>query len=95
LYWQRAVEEISKAGESLGSRYMEMKYENLTKDLRGVLGTIFDFCQLGDAKDYLDQLPDQLRNMNYKWREQLTGEQKQALNDSIGTFLAEIGYTLD
>ena len=95
LYWQRAVEEISKAGESLGSRYMEVRYENLTHDVKGALGTIFDFCQLGDASEYLNQLPEQLPDMNYKWRKQLTEEQKRALHDSIGTYLVELGYTLD
>ena len=74
---------------------MEVRYENLTQDVKGVLGTIFDFCRLGDASEYLNQLPDQLPDMNYKWRQQLTEEQKRALHDSIGTYLLELGYTLD
>lgn len=95
LNWKNTVEEIARSTQGLRTRYTEVRYEELTRDVRGVVRKIADLCQLDCNDDFLEELPETLPDMNRKWREQLTDEQKRALKDSIGDFLVELGYSTD
>lgn len=93
MYWQRGVEEVWRHRDTLGERFMEIRYEDLTRDTRGVVQKIVHFCRLADSPGFVHLIPETLPNMNYKWREHLTEAQKIALDESIGDFLAELGYS--
>jgi len=95
LNWMNTVEEIKKAARQLGARYTEVRYEDLTRDVRGVVGEIVGYCQLNRSDTFFGLLPDTLPDMNRKWREQLSDKQKRALHESVGEFLIKLGYALD
>jgi len=92
LYWQRTLEEIFRNKEMLGERYTEVRYEALVADVPGVIGEILSFCGLESDAAYDRALPPELPDMNRKWREQLTGGQRAALEGAVGDFLAALGY---
>jgi hypothetical protein len=95
LNWKYTVEKIIESAVQLGTRYVEVLYEDLTRDVHGVIGKIVDFCQLDRSVSFFAQLPETLPDMNRKWREQLTDVQKRALLDSVGEFLVRMGYSRD
>ncbi|MCH7548595.1 MAG: sulfotransferase, partial [Candidatus Krumholzibacteriota bacterium] len=88
----RNVEEVQNNRTLFEGRYIEVRYEELTRDTRGVLRRLVDFCELNGPDKFIDFLPAQLPNMNHQWGEQLTEEQKSLLHDSIGEFLSKLGY---
>lgn len=92
LYWKRNVEEVQNNRTLFEGRYIEVRYEELTRDTHGVLRRLVDFCELNGPDKFINLLPAQLPNMNHQWGEQLTEEQKSLLHDSIGEFLSKLGY---
>jgi hypothetical protein len=93
LHWRRDVEEILQNKRLFGDRYIEVRYEELVRDTRGVISTIADCCGLNGQEEFHTFLPGTLPNMNYKWERELTAHQKSILNDSIGEFLVQLGYS--
>ncbi len=93
LYWKRTVLEIMRNRYLFGDRYMEVRYEELTRDVKGMLSKIVHFCELSNPSEFMDLLPEALPNRNYKWKEQLTESQKSTLSESIGEFLKTLGYS--
>lgn len=92
LYWQRTVQEIRRQGALLGDRYMELRYEELVPSTRQVMKGLANFAGLTVTDGFLDLLPETLPDQNYKWRAQLSEDQKEALHRAVGEFLAELGY---
>jgi hypothetical protein len=83
LHWKRDVEEIQTNKALFGERYIELRYEDLMADVKGTVSRITDFCELRRSTRFAEALPQVLRNMNYKWKEQLTEEQKMILNRTL------------
>ncbi len=94
LQWQRDVQEILAYKTLFEDRYLEIKYEDLVRDTRGVVGDVLCFSGLGQSEIVMDSLPESLPNMNYKWVEQLDEAQKAILQRSIGESLAALGYRI-
>jgi hypothetical protein len=95
INWKRTLTEIFRTRDRLGDRYTELRYEALTEDVRGSIRRVFEFCEMDCPEDYLALLPEQLPDMNRKWREQLTASQQTALRSAIGVFLSDLGYPPD
>jgi hypothetical protein len=95
LHWMNNVQQVLRTKDPLAPRYLEVRYEELTNDVRGVIKRICDFCELDDSGRFVDELPESLPDMNLKWREQLDVHQQRSLHDSIGEFLVQLGYTVD
>jgi len=93
LYWRRNVEEIRRQGDLLGGRYLEIRYEDLVKDVRSVIENLLDFCELDKPPEYMELIPQSLPDRNRKWRSRLSREQVEAVQHSVGEFLEELGYT--
>ncbi len=91
----RTVQEVRRHRELLGERYMEIRYEDLVRDTPGVVGEITRFCALRESAAITKPIPSTLPGMNYKWKEQLTDTEKATLQECIGEFLDELGYTID
>jgi hypothetical protein len=91
-HWMRDVQEILGNKDLFGERYLEIHYEDLVVDVEKVIGKILDFSQLDRDNKYFDQLPKSLPNMNRKWKERLTVEQKSILNKELNPFLVQLGY---
>ena len=92
LQWKNDVEEILNNKELLGNRYFEIRYEEMVKDVHGSIGAITKFCELGMEDNFVRLLPESLPNMNYKWKKDLTKQQKSVINDSVNEFLFMLGY---
>jgi len=93
LHWQREVEEILLNKHLFEDRYLEIRYEELVVDTPGVIRKIARFCELKEFPGFADFLPTNLTNMNYKWETQLDDSQKLVLDETIGDFLTQLGYT--
>ena len=92
LHWMRDVKEILENKYLFGERYIELKYEDFIQDVHGTMKEITDFCGLGYENGFTKLLPTSLPNMNQKWKENLTDNQKDVLVTAIGPFLKELGY---
>jgi hypothetical protein len=93
MHWKRTVEEVRSKRQLFGNRYIEVRYEDLVRDTRNVIGTLTNFCELRRSRLYVKLLPAALPNSDVKWRDRLTERQKDVLHDSIGDFLNRLGYT--
>lgn len=94
LHWKRNVEEILNHKYLFEGNYVEVKYKNLCSDTHSVIKNLLQFCDLYPRGDFIDLIPTNLPNMNYKWKEAFSEQQKAQLNRLIGDFLRELGYTL-
>jgi len=92
LHWKHDVEEIMKNKALFENRYIEIRYEEFVADVWGTMNRIIDFCELSKSKKFLDILPQTLPNMNYKWKKNLTKNQKEILDKTIKTYLKLLGY---
>ena len=92
MQWKRNVEEILENKNLFEDRYLEVRYETFIADVRGTMETITNFCELRKTERFSVMLPKTLPNMNYKWKECLTNEQKDILDRTIGTFVQHLGY---
>ena len=83
--WKFFVNEIWKDAQCLpSSQFVEIQYRDLVKSPKIVLAKIFEICGLGAsprAEWYADQLS--LTDMNVKWRQALTAQEKIMLDQII------------
>ena len=92
LQWQHDVAEILESKHLFADRYLEIRYEDLVVDPHGVIGDVLRFCELRETSKFSQCIPDDLKNMNYKWDKNLSERQKEAVHESIGDFLIQLGY---
>jgi hypothetical protein len=92
LHWKRNVEEILKNKVLFEDRYMEIRYEEFVKDVRGTMRIVANFCELSASKKFFEMLPQSLSNMNFKWKENLTEIQKIKLKKTLKGFLNQLRY---
>jgi len=92
--WRRDVEELLANREILGQRYMELRYEDFTSDVKGAMKRITEFCGLGSPESFMGNLPSSLPDMNQKWKRGLSEEQKRIANEVQGELLSRLGYSL-
>jgi len=92
LQWQRNVEEILENKSLFKNRYLEVRYEEFIVDVRSTMGKITNFCELSRSELFSKMLPQTLPNMNNKWKEQLTKEQRDILDRTLRPFLNQLGY---
>jgi hypothetical protein len=84
--WMFFVKEIQREAQCLpADRYYEVRYEELVESSMQVLCRILKFLELPVTKKFealvKPHLP--LRNMNLKWRDDLTKEQKEQLSEIL------------
>ena len=92
LYWKRDVIEILENKSLFEDRYMEVRYEELVRDVKKTMYKIADFCGLSESRYFFKMLPHTLPDMNYKWEGSLTEEQKGILDETLKPFLIQLGY---
>ena len=75
------------------SRVMEVKYEDLCRDHLAVFKEVTEFCEIDWSDRFEAGLRKyQLKNMNFKYEQDLTPQQKKDLNDSLEAYLMKYGY---
>jgi len=95
VQWKRVIELARSEAAALATdRYIEVRYEEFTAAPHDAIGQVLNACGLPDdpaVHRSIDQGP-QLRNMNFKFRDELAAESLQRLTSSIEPLLAELGY---
>lgn len=94
LHWQRNLEELLRAKDLFGARYLEIRYEDLIDDVHAVVRQVLEFSQLDAPASYFKYLPDRLPDMNSKWRDELSQKQIDVLQRVIGPSLQMLGYSV-
>ena len=75
------------------SNFLDIKYEDLCSDPSAVFPKILEFCELSPSKRFMKDIAQYpLRNLNNKWRMELTLGQQKILEDVMGEHLAHYDY---
>jgi len=100
--WVRHIENARKASLCTDSCYLEVKYEDMVRDKKGILAKIVNFCGLEwsdnlvfDNKEYSSPNPDissTERQNGFAWVSQLTVKQKYIFDQVAGKLLIDLGY---
>ena len=86
IQWKMLMRSIRNAANTISPEdFLEIRYETLCSEPVSVLKRAIEFSALGWCKRFeraVSTIP--LHNANDKWKEQLTAEQQQVLNQVIG-----------
>jgi hypothetical protein len=94
LHLKFNVEEILQLDELVGTKYKEVRYEDLVQNLRGTTSEVIGFLERDKTDDWLNELPVKLPNMNEKWRTDLSERQVELLQDRISGMLKTLNYDI-
>jgi hypothetical protein len=110
LYWEWIVCKGRQYGSSLGSKYMEVRYEELHGNPREVLGRLSEFLHhdlnydrirqssIGSVKNPLTSFKEDLKQGHFvpvgRWKEKFPPEQLEWFEGLVGDYLQELGYDL-
>jgi hypothetical protein len=95
VQWKNIIE-IARREKSLlqENQYMEIRYEGFMDSPHTVLSNIYAMVGLKDSKrahDYLDKR-SRLRNMNFKYKTDMSVESIKLISDAMQPLLRELGY---
>ena len=104
--WRTEVAAARRLGERVGSRYLEVRYEELVGDAEGVLRRICDFAGLGyeaamvdyagnvdvSAKPHQQRLRQPPTKGVRDWRKQMSPTDVAAFEHVGGDLLRQLGY---
>jgi len=93
MNWQQTIEEVFRNKKLLGDRYVEIRYEALTHDVRASLSSILTRCELRIEPSYLSLLPVKLQSRNTNWKDDLTPSQQKLVGTALQSMLNRLGYT--
>lgn len=91
-HWKRNVQEILTQKVQFEDRYMEFRYEDLCANPRKIITSILDFTGLKKRDDFINMVPGELPNRNFKWKDEFSDSQKEKLDNHIGDYLSKLGY---
>lgn len=95
IQWDAVIRTArEEAAAHAPKRYAEIRYEDFVSEPRTVIDEITRFAELPTSARmhrFLDQRAG-LRDMNYRWREELGRDELLMLDELIGSRLAELGY---
>ena len=104
--WRTEVAAARRLGQRIGSRYLEVRYEELVGDVEGVLRRICDFAWLGyepamadyagnvdvSAKPHQQRLREPPTKGVRDWRKQMSPADVSAFEHVAGDLLRKLGY---
>lgn len=96
LQWKLITKEINRSKEKISpDRFLEVKYEDLVKNPVGVVKESVEFTDETWSKS-MDKIVGSYRtkNMNFKWKKNLSSKDKEILQDSLKETLIEYGYEI-
>jgi hypothetical protein len=110
LYWEWIVRKGQKNGSALGSRYMEVRYEDLVERPQPTLMKIGEFLRheldyvriqetsVGSVKKPLTSFKEDLKEGHFtpvgRWKDKFPADQLTQIEQLIGNYLQELGYPL-
>ena len=104
--WRTEVAAARRLGQRIGSRYLEVRYEELVGDVEGVLRRICDFAWLGyepamadyagnvdvSAKPHQQRLREPPTKGVRDWHQQMSPADVAAFEHVAGDLLRKLGY---
>jgi hypothetical protein len=96
--WRSHVIEGRRTGQSLGPRYMEIRYESLLQDPVTALKSILDLVDAeSSVKERLDTAAEEVRSSvrpgNFdKWKRQMPRRALRIVEQAAGDALSDFGY---
>ncbi len=90
LAWKEYVTKAREASAVAQGRYYEVRYENLVREPHNEIRSIIDFCELDWYSKFEEKIP-LTRNMNEKWRQKATPNQRRDLEDSTHDLRLTLG----
>jgi hypothetical protein len=81
LAWAEFVRKGREASAVAQDRYYEMCYENLVREPYNEVRKIIDFCELDWYGEFEEKIPP-TQNMNEKWKQKASKEQRTDLEES-------------
>ena len=110
LYWEWIVRMGRRHGAALGSRYMEVRYEDLVERPRATLSVVAAFIRhdldydriqrhrIGSVRKPLTSFEQDLREGHFspvgRWKEKFPPHQLAWFESLVGDYLQELGYAL-
>lgn len=110
LYWKWIVRKTRRYGARLGSRYLEVRYEDLVENPQPTLARLADFIQhdlsyeriqktsVGSVKTPLTSFDEDLRDGKFspvgRWKTKFHPKQLAWFEALAGDYLRELGYPL-
>lgn len=95
MQWGRVLETARVEAASIApGRYTEVHYEDFVADPHASLDRIVDFCDLPRDRRphaFIEERVE-IRNMNDRWRDQLTGAEIEGIEALLAKRLLEHGY---
>lgn len=94
IHWKRQVNQVLENKDHIPQeQYIECRYEDLVTNPRTLLPGILSFCGL-EWKAKFDRHVNGIAvdDRNYKWRDSLDAESKEAIYRGAGDLLEELGY---
>ncbi len=106
--WERAVKAARESGQSLGDRYLEVRYEDLVASPQPVLARVREFtgaaipesaadsAGVGALREGFSAFDDKMSGLSTqglnRWKTALDEQEREALSATIGPTLRELGY---
>lgn len=97
IQWLILIRRIEESARNINKeRFMELKYEELTQDLEFNIRRIIEFIGLEWNKKFEREISKiRVKNMNFKYKQDLTQGQIEIINEILGNELKRKGYKLD
>jgi omega-hydroxy-beta-dihydromenaquinone-9 sulfotransferase len=92
LAWTEFVRRGKEASAVAKGRYYEVRYENLITEPHNELKNVADFCELDWYKEFEEKIPP-TQNMNEKWKQKASKEQRIDLEESTFGLRQTLGIT--
>jgi hypothetical protein len=94
IQWKILMDEFEESREVIDSeRILILKYENLVENPIPIFKKILEFCGLTLPKKFKRKMREyELRNTNYKWKENLQLTEQQNLTTCLSSHLKKYGY---
>jgi hypothetical protein len=92
LAWAEFVRKGREAGAVAQDRYYEVRYENLVKEPYKEFRKIVHFCELNWYSEFEEKIPS-TQNMNEKWKQKASKEQRIDLEESTSDLRRTLGIT--
>ncbi len=93
--WVGVMEEVERGkikAQIPKQDWFEFRYEDLCNHPEHVLPSIFEFMELSISEQLTREMAKIPTSMNFKWRERLTLEKIDKMNDIMGNWLEHFGY---
>lgn len=90
--WKLFVQEARNCKAILDGRFLEVRYEALVRNPRGVLRKAWGHCGLKIPESVLSMVPRRLENRNGKYSNDFTLRQRRVVEKHIGGLLSRMGY---